>query len=47
MERPLSEPRLLRANKNEGSLDSDDWRAMRILAEHLEPLHRFKREQDC
>jgi uncharacterized protein (TIGR00730 family) len=33
------------AYKNLGFLDSDDGRALRILAEYLEPLYRFKREQ--
>jgi uncharacterized protein (TIGR00730 family) len=45
MERSLSalQPRL--AYKNADFLDSDDGRPMRILAEYLEPLHRFRREQ--
>ncbi len=33
------------AYKNLGFLDSDDGRPMRILAEYLEPLRRFKQEQ--
>src|SRR6202162_5236344 len=32
------------AYKNERFLDSDDARPLRILAEHLEPLHTFHRE---
>lgn len=45
MDRPLSEQRAVLAYKNEGFLDSDEGRPMRILAEYLEPLHRFEREQ--
>jgi uncharacterized protein (TIGR00730 family) len=33
------------AYKNERFLDSDDARPLRILAEYLEPLHTFHREQ--
>jgi uncharacterized protein (TIGR00730 family) len=33
------------AYRNGGFLDSDDGRPLRILAEYLEPLYRFKREQ--
>ncbi len=33
------------AYRNHDFLDSDDGRALRILAEYLEPMHRFKREQ--
>ena len=33
------------AYKNEKFLDSDDARALRILAEYLEPLHRFREQQ--
>jgi hypothetical protein len=33
------------AYKNEKFLDSDDARTLRILAEYLEPLHRFKEQK--
>jgi uncharacterized protein (TIGR00730 family) len=33
------------AYKNEEFLDSDDARTLRILAEYLEPLHRFEQEK--
>jgi len=33
------------AYRNGGFLDSEDGRPLRILAEYLEPLYRFKREQ--
>jgi len=35
------------AYKNESFLDSDDARALRILAEYLQPLHSFQREKIC
>jgi len=35
------------AYKNEGFLDSDDARPLRILAEYLEPMHAFRRERVC
>jgi uncharacterized protein (TIGR00730 family) len=35
------------AYKNEGFLDSDDARPLRILAEYLEPMHAFHREHVC
>jgi hypothetical protein len=35
------------AYKNEGFLDSDDARPLRILAEYLEPMHAFHRERIC
>jgi uncharacterized protein (TIGR00730 family) len=35
------------AYKNEGFLDSDDARPLRILAEYLEPMHAFQREGVC
>ncbi len=38
----LRDPAL--AYRNEGFLDSDDARPLRILAEYLEPLQRFRRE---
>ncbi len=33
------------AYKNEAFLDSDEARTLRILAEYLEPLHRFEQEK--
>ena len=35
------------AYKNEAFLDSDDARPLRILAEYLEPMHAFRREDIC
>ena len=35
------------AYKNESFLDSDDARPLRILAEYLQPLYAFQREQIC
>jgi len=35
------------AYKNETFLDSDDARPLRILAEYLQPLYAFEREQIC
>lgn len=35
------------AYKNQGFLDSDDARPLRILAEYLEPMHAFRRERVC
>jgi uncharacterized protein (TIGR00730 family) len=35
------------AYKNEGFLDSNDARPLRILAEYLEPMHAFHRERVC
>src|SRR5664279_5695440 len=35
------------AYKNEGFLDSDDARPLRILAEYLEPMTAFQRERIC
>jgi uncharacterized protein (TIGR00730 family) len=35
------------AYKNESFLDSDDARPLRILAEYLQPLYAFEREQIC
>ena len=35
------------AYKNEAFLDSDDARPLRILAEYLQPLYAFQREQIC
>jgi hypothetical protein len=35
------------AYKNESFLDSNDARPLRILAEHLEPMHAFHRERVC
>jgi uncharacterized protein (TIGR00730 family) len=35
------------AYKNEAFLDSDDARSLRILAEYLQPLYAFQREQIC
>jgi hypothetical protein len=32
------------AYKNSGFMDSDDARPLRLLAEYLEPMHRFERE---
>ena len=43
MDGPHSLPEL--AYRNRDFLDSDDGRPLRILAEYLEPLYRFKREQ--
>ena len=40
-------PRVELAYKNETFLDSDDARPLRILAEYLQPLHAFAREQIC
>ena len=40
-------PRNPVAYKNEGFLDSDDARPLRILAEYLEPMHAFQRERIC
>jgi len=35
------------AYKNEGFLDSEDARPLRILAEYLEPMHAFRRAHIC
>jgi uncharacterized protein (TIGR00730 family) len=40
-------PRAPLAYKNETFLDSDDARPLRILAEYLQPLYAFQREQVC
>ena len=40
-------PRAPLAYKNNGFLDSDDARPLRILAEYLQPLHAFERERIC
>ena len=41
----IDRPRNPVAYKNEGFLDSDDARPLRILAEYLEPMHAFHRER--
>jgi hypothetical protein len=46
----MSHPELSRqhaalAYKNDGFLDSNDGRPLRILAEYLEPLAAFRRER--
>jgi hypothetical protein len=43
----IDRPRNPVAYKNEGFLDSDDARPLRILAEYLEPMHAFQRERVC
>jgi uncharacterized protein (TIGR00730 family) len=43
MDAPRLSPQL--AYRNRDFVDSDDGRPLRILAEYLEPLYRFKREQ--
>jgi hypothetical protein len=43
--RPESTAHYPLAYKNEKFLDSDDARALRILAEYLEPLHRFREQK--
>ena len=43
----IDPPRKPVAYKNEKFLDSDDARALRILAEYLEPLRTFHREHIC
>ena len=40
-------PRAPLAYKNEAFLDSEDARPLRILAEYLQPLYAFEREQIC
>ena len=41
------QPRKPVAYKNEGFLDSEDARPLRILAEYLEPMHAFRRAHVC
>lgn len=43
----IGPPRKPVAYKNEGFLDSDDARPLRILAEYLEPMTAFQRERIC
>ena len=43
----IGRPRKPVAYKNEGFLDSDDARPVRILAEYLEPMHAFHRARIC
>ena len=43
----IDPPRKPVAYKNEKFLDSDDARALRILAEYLEPMRTFHREHIC
>ena len=43
----INSPRKPVAYKNEAFLDSDDARPLRILAEYLEPMHRFHQERVC
>lgn len=43
----IDQPHKPVAYKNEGFLDSDDARPLRILAEYLEPMHAFCRERVC
>ena len=45
MTRSDDERATVRAYRNAAFLDSDEGRPLRILAEYLEPLHRFRREQ--
>jgi uncharacterized protein (TIGR00730 family) len=45
--KPVASNHHLLAYKNEEFLDSDDARPLRILAEYLEPLSRFRREHIC
>jgi uncharacterized protein (TIGR00730 family) len=44
---PIDRPHRPLAYKNEGFLDSDDARPLRILAEYLEPMYAFRREHVC
>jgi uncharacterized protein (TIGR00730 family) len=44
-DRPASTPQL--AYNDQAFLDSDEARPLRILAEYLEPLERFRRERIC
>jgi uncharacterized protein (TIGR00730 family) len=43
----IDPPRNPLAYKNEDFLDSDDARPLRILAEYIEPMQAFRREQIC
>ena len=39
------EPRAVLVHDSDGFFDSDDARPLRILAEYLQPLHRFRQER--
>jgi len=43
----IDPPRNPLAYKNEDFLDSDDARPLRLLAEYLQPMHAFNRENIC
>ena len=43
----IEQPNSPLAYKNEGFLESDDGRPLRILAEYLQPLHAFHRQGVC
>ena len=45
--RPIDPTRASLAYKDERFMDSDDARPLRILAEYLQPLYAFQREQIC
>jgi len=45
--KPRAEAHRPLAYKNEAFLDSEDARPLRILAEYLQPLYAFQREQIC